>query len=183
MKLFPDLPLTSPPTSFSPHLCGPVSALQVNILLLLTKQQSLHKISCQHSVFTKPLLQPLPWGSLFTQSRGEANGAMSWGISRGKRVCYLNIWFNVADRSLKLCTPHVALCDHHIYLCNFCTVPSFHSAMIMAPWQTEAAVGQALALPYKHMSCADSQSTSISTSHLKSSSPEPNLDVLAANWA
>lgn len=91
------------------------------------------KISCQNSVFTKPLPQPLPWGSLFTQHRGEANGAMNWGA--GESVCVsLNIWFNAAVRSLKLCTPHLALCDHHSYLCNFiCNVPSLHSATIMVP--------------------------------------------------
>lgn len=176
MKLFPDLPLTSPPTSFSPHLCGPVSALQVNILLLLTKQQSLAWNLLSALCFYQAPSPALPWGSLFTQSRGETNGAMSWGTSRTKSVCYLNIWFNVAARSLKLRTPHVVLCDH-IYLCNFFTVPSFHSAIIMAPWQTAAAVGQALAHPYKHISCADSQSASISTSHLKTSSPKPNLDA------
>lgn len=53
----------------------------------------------------------------------------------GESVCVsLNIWFNAAVRSLKLCTPHLALCDHHSYLCNFiCNVPSLHSAMIMVP--------------------------------------------------
>lgn len=38
VELFPDLPLlTSPPTFFYSHLCGPVSALQVKILMVSTK--------------------------------------------------------------------------------------------------------------------------------------------------
>lgn len=83
------------------------------------------------------------------QKRSRWSNEKCLGIGRGKCRCNLNTCFNFVVGSVKLFTPCLALCDHHIYLCKLhlhCPFPSFCHAHATTT-ETVAVVGQALALP------------------------------------
>lgn len=134
MELFPDLSLLiSPPTFFYPHLCARFSSASENpdafYQITILGIKSVSRV-CLQSPFPSLSLEAHCSPSTEEKKMEQRVEELAW-----ESVCVsFNIWFKVAVRTLKLCTPHLALCDHHIYLCNFiCTVPSLHSAMIMAP--------------------------------------------------
>lgn len=127
---------------------------------------------CLQSPFSSPPLRL----TVHPQCRGEANGAMNWGINRGRCLCDLNIWFNVAVKK-------VLSSAHPIWLCVATFTSAFSSALsppFTLPWSWyhhwQQLLGTSSGSPHKHISNTDSQPASTSTSHLKTSSPNPNLD-------